>query len=143
MRIGIVVYSRTGHTLSVAEKLGERLRLLGHTTTLVRLRHDPVDCEPFDGLAFCSPVYGGMSPDEMKDLLERLPALHGKNTVCLATGILPAKVGRNQTLAYMKDICEQKGARVRGVGSVNWMNPARNQWIERLVDDLSTSLTAP
>jgi flavodoxin len=37
MNIAIVVYSRTGHTLSVARKLEERLTADGQTVTLEQL----------------------------------------------------------------------------------------------------------
>lgn len=37
MNIGMIVYSRTGNTLSVAEKLEARLSAAGHAVTLKRL----------------------------------------------------------------------------------------------------------
>ena len=38
MNIGIIVYSQTGNTLSVAKKLEEKLSLAGHSATLEQVK---------------------------------------------------------------------------------------------------------
>ena len=37
MNVGIIVYSKTGNTLSVAEKLQEAIRSAGHTVNIERI----------------------------------------------------------------------------------------------------------
>lgn len=86
MNIGIIVYSRTGHTLSVAMKLKEGLSTAGHMVNLervevlgpdelgatdVQLKTKP-ETDPYDGLVFGSPVRGGTMPPAMTRYLDRL-----------------------------------------------------------------------
>ena len=94
---------------------------------MIQLGREKADVARFDGLAFCSPVNGGLPAVEMKAYLERVSSLQGKKVICLATGFFPAKWGRNQTLASMKGMCESKGATVCGLGSVGWTSFTRNR----------------
>ena len=41
MNIGIIVYSQAGKTLSVAEKIGDKLREKGHSVQIERVLHQP------------------------------------------------------------------------------------------------------
>lgn len=151
MRIGVVVYSHTGHTLTVAERLKERLSEIGHSVTLERLESvGPVSpsaergelrTKPFvggyDALVLGSPVRGGRMSAPMRSYLEQVPSLEGKKVACLVTGVFPAVWGRNQTLAEMEEACESKGAEVCGSGSVGWFSLRRKRQISRIVDRLS------
>ena len=72
MNIGIFVNSKTGNTLSVAEKLRERLLALGHTVALERVVasndgemdinkiviSNPPSTQGYDLLVFAAPVNG-------------------------------------------------------------------------------------
>ena len=151
MHIGLIVYSLTGHTLSVAMKLKERLSATGHGVTLeqietvgpgglsaesAELKTKPA-ITPYDALAFCSPVRGGVLPPPMKSYLEQVTSLQGKKVACVVTGFFPAGWGRNQTMAQMKEICESKGATVCGSGSVGWFSVNRKRQISTVVDSLS------
>jgi flavodoxin len=151
MRVGIVVYSHTGHTLTVAERLKERLSEIGHRVTLERLetvgRASPsadtaeLRTKPFVGayeaLVLGSPVRGGRMSAPMRSYLEQVSTLEGKKVACLVTGLFPAAWGRNQTLAEMEEACESKGAEVCGSGSVGWFSLGRSRQISRVVDRLS------
>jgi hypothetical protein len=151
MNIGIIVYSGTGHTLSVAERLRDKLAAADHAVTLERVRaagsvmpgatNVPLevapDVEPYDGIVFGSPVQGGIPAPPMLTYMEGLPSLLGKQVVCLATGVFPADWGRNQTIAKMQEICEAKGAMVIAWGSVGWWSLRRGRQITDVVDDLS------
>ena len=152
MKIGIIVYSRTGHTLSVAQALEEKLAAAGHTVVLerleavgpvspgatdIQLKHPPA-IEAYEGLAFGSPAWGGMPAPPVTRYLEQIDSLEGKTVVCLATGVFPAGWGRNQTLARMEEMCESKGATVVGSGSVGWLSFGRKRQIAEAVDSLSS-----
>ena len=70
MNVGIIVYSQTGNTLSVAQKLEQTLRANGHVASIARV--DPVQNNPrasgpvklksapdvsvYDAIIFASPV---------------------------------------------------------------------------------------
>ena len=151
MNIGIIVYSRTGHTLSVAAKLKEKLSAAGHAATLEQVETaGPVSLsatsavlkttpatDPYDGLALCSSVQGGLLAPPMRSYLDQVPSLAGKRVVCLVTGFFPAEWGRNQTVAQLQAICESKGATVCGSGSVGWFSLRRRRQISQVVDSLS------
>jgi flavodoxin len=151
MNIGIIVYSQTGHTLSVAMKLEQALSAAGHVAKLERVepsepaRPGATDVQletapavdAYDVLVFCSPVWGGALAPPMASYLEQIASLQGKQVACLVTQLFPPALGGNQTLAQMKDICESKGAVVCGSGDVNWLRLWRGQKITEVVDSLS------
>jgi len=151
MNIGIIVYSRTKHTLSVAVQLKETLSAAGHTVNLerveilgldkpgvaiVQLKTRP-ETAPYDWLVFASPVRGGAMPPAMSSYLEQITSLQGKKVVCLVTHFFPPAWGANQTLNQMSDICESKGAIVCGSGEVGWPRLGLKRRIADVVDDLS------
>ncbi len=152
MNIGIIIYSVSGHTLSVAAELEKKLSVAGHTVTLERLETEgpptlrsesaPLKTKPavasYDGLVFAAPVRGGVPASPMTRYLEQIPSLQGKPVDCLVTGFFPvAGWGRDQTIAQMCEICESRGATVRGSGSVGWFGLGRGRRIAQLVDSLS------
>ena len=151
MNIGIIVYSRTGHTLSVATKLKEKLSAAGHMVTLEQLETaGPVSLsatsaalktvpaiDTYEALVFGSPVQGGVPAPPMVRYLEQVASLDGKKVACLVTGFFPAGWGQNQTVAQMRETCESKGATVCGAGSVGWLSLRRKRQISKVVDSLS------
>ena len=151
MDIGIVVYSRTGHTLSVAQRLSEGLSVVGHEVTLeqvetagpVRLTATSAELKTVpavdihEAVVFACPVQGGVPAAPMMSYFEQIASLEGKRVACLVTGVFPAGWGRNQTLAKMKEICESKGAAVCGLESVGWLSLGRRRQIQTVVDSLS------
>ncbi len=152
MDIGIIVYSRTGHTLSAARKLKEKLSADGHRVTLeqietagpvnrsatsARLKTKPA-INAYQGLVLGCPVQGGAPAGPMLSYLEQMPSLEGKRVACLVTGFFPvADWGRDQTLARMEQICESKGGEVCGKGSVGWFSLTRRRQISGVADSLS------
>jgi flavodoxin len=151
MNIGIVVYSRTGHTLSVAETLKEAYLAAWHGVTLeqvetagpakpgaehFQLKTKP-QIDPYDALVFGSPVWGGAMAPPMASYLEQITSLQGKKVACLTTHFFPPGWGGNQAISQMKQICESKGATVCGSGSVSWLPLGRKRRIAKVVDDLS------
>jgi NAD(P)H dehydrogenase (quinone) len=151
MKIGIIVYSQTGHTLLVAEKLKEKLASGGHEVVLEQItpsggeRQDVKnirygvlpDVAKFDALVFASPVQGFSLAPAMAAYLPLLPLIGGKKVACLVTKQLKsAWTGGNRALATMKDVCEAKGGKVCGSGMVAWKGPQRDRDIESLVNKL-------
>lgn len=152
MKIGMIVYSHTGNTLSVAEKLQQRLSEAGHAVTLERLEtvgpatlateSDPLKArptiEPYDALVLACPVRGGTPAPPILTFLETVDSLAGKHVACLVTGFFPFDGwGRNQTIARLKEICESKGATFHGAESVGWFSLSRKRQISDAVDGLS------
>ena len=92
MNIGMIVYSQTGHTLSVTVKLKEKLSAAGHTVSLeqletveavrmyaanAQLKTKP-EIDTYDALVFGCPVQGGAPAPPMGSYLEQITSLQGK-----------------------------------------------------------------
>ncbi len=154
MTIGIIVYSHTGHTLSVARKLEKRLAADGHDVTLEQLETaGPVDLsattaalktkppiDAHDALVLGSPVNGGRMSAAMKSYLDQIPSLAGKRVAILLTHFFPSAWGANQTIEQITEVCESKGATVIGSGDVRWFSLRRKRRIAEAVESLSDLL---
>ncbi len=151
MNIGIIVYSLSGHTLSVAAKLKEALAAAGHRVSVERveivglatraaedaeLKTRP-DVGPYEALVFGCPVRGGTVPSPMRRYLEQIPSLSNKKVACFVTHFFRREWGANQVFAQMKGIIEPKAATIRGTAEVKWFSLNRKQQITQAVDELS------
>ena len=151
MNIGMIVYSQTGHTLSVAIKLKEKWSAAGHAVSLERVEtagparpgatNVPLKTKPeidsYDALVFGASVWGGSLASPMASYLEQVPSLQGKKVACLATHLFPPGWGGDRTIGQMKEICESKGATICGSGSVGWLRLGRKRKIADVVDNLA------
>ena len=157
MKIGIIVYSQSGHTLLVAEKLKQRLAALGHEAEIERVtiagesRPGAKDIEfinvprvdRYDTLVFASLVQGFTLAIPMAEYLKQLPPLQGKKAACFVTKQLPSRwTGGNRAVGQMKKICEAKGAAFRGAAIVYWAESRRDKSIAECVNCLSDLLLA-
>jgi flavodoxin len=150
MRIGIIVFSRTGNTFEVARRLEEGLKLRGHEASLKRIElegnpqpgdqnftlkviPDPL---PYEALIFGAAVEAFSLSPVMKRYLTDIPELAGKPAACFVTEFFPyAWMGGNNAIRQMKKLCVMKGAKIAGSGVINWKNPARREeQIERIVE---------
>jgi flavodoxin len=157
MNIGIIVYSITGHTLSVAQKLNEKLLTNGHSVSLERviaINDEQTDIgkiqfsnapsvEKYDALIFGAPVRGLSLSAVMAAYLSKFTSLKGKKIICYVTQYFPYPwMGGNRSIKQMKKICESKGAKIFDTGIVNWSNSKREKKITDLVDKLSKDLNS-
>jgi NAD(P)H dehydrogenase (quinone) len=151
MDIGLIVYSQTGNTYSVATNLQEKLSTAGHSVTLERIEvvgevspgqavqfKTLPDASKYDALVFGSPVQAFSLCQAMVAYLKQVPSLQGKKVACLVTQAFPYPwLGGNRAIRQMKRACDSKGATVCGSGIVNWMKKRREQQIVEVVDQLS------
>lgn len=151
MNIGIIVYSQTGNTLSITEKLKEKLQGAGHTVTLeqvepqgevnpgtkhVEFKNRP-DPAPYDGVIFASPVQAFSLAAAMKAYLKDIGSLEGKRVACFVTKQLPFRwTGANQALGFMQKSCESKGASLLGANVIFWSAKDREEKVATLLDRL-------
>jgi flavodoxin len=152
MNIGMIVYSQTGNTHSVALKLQEKLSAAGHSVSLERVEvtgevqpGKPVqfktlpDAAKYDALVFGSPVQAFSLCQAMVDYLKQVASLQNKQVALLVTEAFPYPwLGGNRAVRQMKRLCESQGATVCGSGIVNWMKKRREQQIVEVVDRLSS-----
>lgn len=154
MKIGIIVYSQTGNTYSVAQKLKEKLAAAGHAVTLERLttvggETDPAkakleklpDLSGYDALAFAGPVQAFSLSRVMASYMGQLPPLNGKKAVVFVTkGLALAFTGGNQAIKKLTKGVESKGGKVVGSGIVMWGSKDRDRQIDDVVEKLVKSL---
>lgn len=156
MKVGMIVYSQTGHTLAVATQLKEKLAAAGHVVTLERLelseRPRPgatdvhlkarPEIEAYDALVLGAPVWGGQVASPMASYLGQIGPMEGKEVICLMTHAFPPGLGGKQARGQMSTICASKGATVRGTGSVAWLRLHRKRQIAEVVERLSKAFSA-
>jgi hypothetical protein len=151
MRIGIIVYSQTGHTQSVAEKVKDRLSEAGHEVDLKliglvggRKSGERVfefealpDPAPYEGLVFGSAVEAFSLSPVMSRYLAQLKTLEGKSVACLVSQQFPFPwMGGNHAIRQMTRLCRAKGATVRGSAVVNWAASRRERTAKQAVERL-------
>lgn len=152
MNIGIVVYSWTGNTLSVAEKLKERLATAGHTVNLEQvtvvgerkrgarefeLATKP-DVGPYEEVVFGSAVEAFSLSPVLTAYLEGAGSLEGKKVACLVTQQFPYPwMGGNRAIRQMKKLCKAKGGTIVGAAIVNWAKSRREKTTAEAVDRLA------
>lgn len=152
MNIGIIVYSQTGNTRSVAQKLQEKLQAGGHTAAVEQVtatgetapgsKNFQLTAIPetghYDALVFGAPVQAFSLNPVMGAYLKQLPPLDGKKVACYVTKQLPFRwTGGNRSVTAMKNICTSKGAIVCGTGIVIWSKSRREQNAMDCVESLS------
>lgn len=151
MKIGIIVYSYTGNTLSVAERLKTTLEEAGDMVVLESIKakdENPnlakielnviPDARQYDQIIFATPVRGFSVSPIMKAYLENCPNLDAKPIACFVTHAFPFPwLGGNSTLKMMKKLIEAKHARVVSTGIVNWGSKKRESDIQKILTDFS------
>jgi len=151
MRVGIIVYSQTGNTFTVAEKMLGRLKAEGHLVNLDRitLEGDPprsekkirFDNQPrvdiYKDVIFGAPVQGFRLSMVMDRYLSEVGSLRGKKVHLFVTkGLASGWTGGNGAIKKMKKICEAKGAEIGETGMVYW----KDRYKDRMADDLITRI---
>ncbi len=152
MNIGLITYSQTGNTLSVAQKIQDKLNAVGHSAALERL--EPVgelhprardvefkalpDVQAYEAIVFGAPVHAFSLALAMQAYLRNAPSLKGKRVALLVTQAFPfAWMGGNRAVRQMRKACQAEGADVCASGVVNWSR-SRERKISEVVDRLST-----
>ena len=152
MNIGIIVFSRTGNTLLVAEKILKAAAAQGHTATIERIRAEheepgnkfPLrltalpDPKAYDALIFGAAVEGFSLSPALNAYLTQMPALGGKRAGCFVTQHLKKPwMGGNRAIRQMRALLKAKGLDAQVTGIVNWTNPAREAQIESVAASLA------
>ncbi len=148
MNIGIVVYSQTGNTLSVAQGLSDRLSSQGHTVTVDRLETaSPAgpgqvveltrvpNILAYGALVLASPVHAFSLAAPMQQYLADIDHLQGKPVALFVTQHFPFPwMGGMRALGQLRRICQDKGATIMGESIINWSHPRRDQTIQMTIE---------
>ena len=156
MKIGIIVYSQTGNTFEVAQRLQSALVERGQDAELTRLQvvgeakpgvkdfqfESLPDTERYDAVIFGAPVHAFSLAPMMNSYLRQAEGLHGKRISLFVTQHFPYTwMGGGRAVGQMRGLCESKGALVGATGVVNWSNKARQQQIEKAIREISEYFT--
>lgn len=152
MKIGIIVHSQTGHTLSVAQKLKERLVEAGHAVSVeqvkaiddsqpeinkIQLTEKP-DISSYDMLILGAPVRGFSLSPVMAAYLAQCGVIQDIKAGCFVTQSFPYPwMGGNRAIEQFKKLCFSKGAIVCKTAIVNWSAKQREKMIIDAVEKLS------
>ena len=154
MNIGIIVYSQTGNTRSVAEKIKQNLTAAGHTANVesvkIKGEYKPgqkdiefetlPSTEKYEGIVFGAPVHAFSLTQVMSKYLEQIPSLTGKKVALLATKQLRFNwTGGNQAINKMKKLCKAKDGTICETGIVVWSSKDREQMINDVAAKISSS----
>lgn len=152
MDLGIIIYSQTSHTYSVAQMLQDKLSSQGHAVNLERVvpegKVNPgeininfktkPDTETYDALIFGSPVHAFNLAPAMNAYLNQIPSLQDKKIACFVTKGLPFdSTGGNQAIKQMKNVCRARGGVVIGTAIVTW-GMGREKKINQLLEKFGT-----
>ena len=152
MKVGLIIYSHTGNTGSVAEQLLEKLSDSGHNVSMEQITitgKTPAQAgkfeltgvpapDSYDAIIFGAPVQAFTLNPVMKAYLDQLPSLSGKKVACFVTKQIPFLwVGGTGAIALMKKACESKGAEIVGTEIVVWAGAKRERSINNCVENLS------
>jgi flavodoxin len=110
MNVGIIVYSQTGNTLSVAQKLEGALKANGHAAGIARVEAGSTpDVSPYDLVIFAAPVQAFALAPAMKLYLSQISSLAGKKVCCFVTQQLKkAWLGGNHAVRQIQAACKGK-----------------------------------
>ena len=146
MKTAIVVYSETGHTLSVAERLLEAYKAKKEAVTLFRIEsnesrslvfHSPT-LEGYDHVVIATPVQGFMPAAPMSQFLEQVGTLKGKTVDILLTQYFRwACLGGNNSLKKLAFLIMAKAGTVSKKAIVHWSSKKRDQQADQVIATLT------
>lgn len=156
MKIGLIIYSHTGNTRTVAQKVAENLTEAGHEVKIEEIAisgQTPAQADKFklteipavedyEVIILGAPVQAFALNPVMKAYLEQLPSLRNKKVILFVTKQLPMLwVGGTGAINAMKKACEAKEAEVMGSQIVVWAGKKRQQSIKKCVDNIGSLFT--
>jgi flavodoxin len=150
MKVGIIVHSNTGNTLSVAKKLKEKLLAKGHWANIeqvtavnekpspnekIQLKTIP-DTSNYDALIFGAPVQALSLSPVMNMYLSQLPPLNNKKVICFMTQQFPYRwMGGTRAINQIKKICQAKTGSIEEAGVINWSHKERERKIDNVIEN--------
>lgn len=141
MKVGVIYFSKTGHTAKLAEKTVEQLRQAGHDVDVWRLEtSEPLslsaeratvrempDISSLDALAIGTPVHGGRISAPVLTFIEKSDSFAGKPVGFFLTHIFPRKFSAHVTIDALERLGKEKGGKILGSVDVTWFAFGRNK----------------
>lgn len=155
MKIGIIVYSQTNNTHSVAERIKDILTKKKLDVSYERIeiegKADPgakdlkftnlPNINEFDKIIFGAPIHAFQLCSPMRFYLTQLESLAEKKVFCFVTHHFPFSIlGGKQGLSKMEKLCLEKNADIIGKKVIDWSSKKREAQIEDLIKNIKNSL---
>ncbi len=154
MKVGLIVYSQTGNTLGIAEKIQAEIQKKGHEVALERVETtgdsnksetirlvDAPNPNGYDAVIFASPVQAFSLAQGMKLYFQQMPKFDAEKVCCFVTQHFPKPwLGGNKAIRQIEAYCRQKGQSVAKTGVVNWTNKQREAQIDTVVAAISEGI---
>ncbi|MDO9592581.1 MAG: hypothetical protein Q7I98_05225 [Erysipelotrichaceae bacterium] len=150
MKIAVVIYSYTGNSFSIGQKIVRYLQNKNHDAQLIRVNVE--DDQPsktdiqfgeieslasFDKVVFGSPVRAFSLAPAMVKYLQQVESLKGKRASCFVTKQLPFLwTGGTSALNKMVSLCKEKGASIDKTVIINWTDKGRDQKVDDFIKAL-------
>lgn len=148
MKIGIIIHSFTGNTLSVAQKIKESLHNDGHDVTLEKvtainenpsdnkniLLDNKPDLAAYDLLIFGAPVRAFCLSPVMKLYLNQFGTIN-RRVFCFVTQQLPFKwMGGHTAIMQFKNALKVKRCKVLKTGIISSSDKKRENDINKVIE---------
>lgn len=154
MDIGIIVYSYTNNTLSIAKTLCEKLQTEGHVCAIeaIKASDETPEAKSFeltnipdplqhDVLVLASPVRAFQVAPIMKRYLEQCPSLKDKPILVFLTHHFPFHwMGGNTALKGKLKLIQAKEGKVLEADIIDWSNKKRSQQIDALIERFTLAI---
>lgn len=154
MKIGIIVYSKTGNTLSVAERIREALTENGLSVTLERFSAETLpqsntptrltatpDPNGYDALILGAPVQAFSLDPAMPMYLAQVGAIKPVPTLCFVTQHFKKPwLGGTHALKQLLALLQKKGVSAESMGVVNWSSEKREEQIAQIAQRCAFAL---
>ena len=152
MKAGIIVYSKTGNTLAVAERIADKLKADGVTVSVERFSAEmlPQSNKPvrltavpspneFDVVVFGAPVQAFSLDPAMSLYFEQIKEIKSKNVLCFVTQHFKKTwMGGNHAMKQLLAFLKKKGISAKPIGVVNWSSEQREAQILQIVQKCSS-----
>jgi len=154
MKIGMIVYSESGNTLSVVKKLEKKLVKNKFNVIIDRIelteKYNPnkpfrfkniPDIRGYDVLVLGSPVEAFSLSRVAKKYLSGIKSFEKRKVYLLVTQYFPYPwLGGNNAIRIMKKEVEAKDGEVMDAGIINWTKKKRYLLEDKLVDKFVESI---
>lgn len=156
MKIGVIYYSRTGHTAQLADEAVKLLRKAGHEVEIRRLEtvvplsmsaeraevKEMPAIGDYDALAIGTPVHGGRISAPVLTFMENTPSFNGKSLAFFLTHFFPRKMSAHITISALEKLGVAQGGQVLGSVDVTWFSFTRKKQLNAAAEALVTLFEA-
>ena len=148
MKIGIIFYSKTGHTNQACESIAERFRKNGHIVELSEVTvvdvktnktlKDIPSMEGYDVLLLGTPVQGFSLPLPMVDYLKQSKMTKNQKLGVVITQYFKVSwLGANHTMKQLLSGCAYANPDLYGYSVIHWSSKRRVEQLSKATDKLT------